>query len=275
MKKVSKKVLTIILSIIIASFSISNLVIFANAEMNTETETEQNTSVTTTAFVTTTKPATTKKPVHVHKCKWVTTKKATLKKTGKKVYKCTSCGKITKTAKIAKLKKLSTPTGLKYTTKFVKKAWDTSYHMEPRVTVKFNKVKNATGYKIQYKYEKWKNYKTKVVKSNSYTFISFGQTYLSTKYYVKVAAITDKEGYANSSYTKAKTIKLKPVKEINVCPKCGWKKGEGKGYCETFVSEVYCPYCGKLVPDGTCHHCTVKSPDPYTEYYDINTGKKF
>ena len=265
MKKVSKKVLTIILSVILVFASLSGTLIFANA--NTETNT--GTTAKTVATVKTTKP------VHVHKCKWVTTKKATLKKTGKKVYKCTSCGKITKTATVAKLKKLSTPKNVKYSVKFVKQDVGTYYVMMPRVTVKFNKVKNATGYKIQYKYEKWKNYKTKVVKDNSYTFISFGQTHLSTKYYVKVAAITDKEGYVNSSYTKAKTVKVNEIKMIDVCPKCGWENGKGKGYCETFVREVYCPYCGKLVPDGTCHHCTVKYPGPYIEYYDIDTGKKF
>ena len=265
MKKVKVKVLTIILSVILVFASLSGTLIFANA--NTETNT--GTTAKTVATVKTTKPA------HTHSYKWIVTKKATLTKKGKKVYKCSDCGKVAKTATVAKLKKLSTPKNVKISVKYVKTPSGTCYDMMPRVTVKFNKVKNATGYKIQYKYEKWKNYKTKVVKNNSYTFISFGQTHLSTKYYVKVAAITDKEGYANSSYTKAKTIKLKPVKEINVCPKCGWKKGIGKGYCETFVSEVYCPYCGKIVPDGTCHHCTVKSPGPYIVYYDIDTGKKY
>lgn len=264
MKKVKVKVLTIILSVMLVFASLSGTLIFANA--NTETNT--GTTAKTVATVKTTKPA------HTHSYKWVVTKKATLTKTGKKVYKCSSCGKVAKTATVAKLKKLSTPKNVKYSVKFVKTPWDTCYLMKPRVTVKFNKVKNATGYKIQYKYEKWKKYKTKVVKNNSYTFISFGQTYLSTKYYVKVAAITDKEGYSNSSYTKAKTIKLKPVKEIDVCPKCGWKKGKGKGYCETFVSEVYCSHCGKFVPDDTCHHCTIPNTVKYFYKYDLDTGKR-
>ena len=272
MKKVSKKVLTIILSIIIASFSISNLVIFANAETNTETETEQNTSVTT-ASVTTTKPTTTKKPVHVHKCKWVTTKKATLKKTGKKVYKCTSCGKITKTAKIAKLKKLSTPKITKVSTKYVKTPNDVCYQMMPKVTVKWNKVKNATGYEIYYKEESWKNYKTKTVDTNSYTFTSFGTVQGTEKRFVKIVAITDKEGYVDSSASKVKTIKMKRIEKIDECPDCHWKKGKGKGYCETFVGEVYCPHCAKFVPRDTCHHCTVSNKSKEFWKYDCDTGK--
>ncbi|MEE1002897.1 MAG: hypothetical protein U0L17_04070 [Acutalibacteraceae bacterium] len=267
-----KRVLSIFILIllVVGIFSVVPASANANTEMNTETE--QNTSVTT-ASVTTTKPATTKKPVHVHKCKWVTTKKATLKKTGKKVYKCTSCGKITKTATVAKLKKLSTPKNVKISVKYVKTPSDTCYDMMPRVTVKFDKVKNATGYKIQYKYEKWKNYKTKVVKNNSYTFISFGNYNSATKYSIKVAATTDKEGYANSSYTKAKTVKVKEIKMIDICPKCNWKKGEGKGYCETFVGEGYCFHCGKFVPDDTCHHCTVSNKVKNFYKYDFDSGK--
>lgn len=249
MKKVKTKVLTIILSVIFLFSSLSGTMILVNADTNT-------------------------KSAHVHSYKWVVTKKATLTKTGKKVYKCSSCGKVEKTATVAKLKKLSTPKNVKISVKYVKKAMDFCYEMLPRVTVKFDKVKNATGYKIQYKHENWKNYKTKVVKNNSYTFISFGEYFYTAKYSIKVTATTDKGGYANSSSTKAKTIKLKPIEQIFVCPKCGLKKGEGKGYCETIVNDSYCTRCGKFVPDGDCHHCTVPYTGSNIAYYDEETGEK-
>ena len=263
MKKVKVKVLTIILSVILVFASLSGTLIFANA--NTETNT--GTTAKTVATVKTTKP------VHVHKCKWVTTKKATLKKTGKKVYKCTSCGKITKTAKIAKLKKLSTPKITKVSTKCVKTSTGEDYLMLPKVTVKWNKVKNATGYEIYYKEESWKNYKTKTVDTNSYTFTSFGTIAETEKRFVKVVAITDKKGYVDSSASKVKTIKMKPIKVIKECPKCHWKQGEGKGYCETFVGEGYCFHCGKFVPRDTCHHCTVSNKSKEFWKYDYDTGK--
>ena len=251
-----KKVLTMIISLFLALLTLTSAMVFANAETDTSSENKTSTTAVT----------------HTHSYKWVVTKKATTKKTGVKAYKCSGCGNIAKTAKIAKLKKLKTPTGFRLSTKYVKVETDVKYAKESRIVIKFNKVKNATAYKIKYKKTgSKKNYKTKIVKTNSCTLKNLDDL---TKYTIKVAAITTKSGYANSSHTKVKRIKTKEYIWINICNVCGWKKnGKGKGYCETWVTAGYCQHCGKPVEAYTCHHCTVSNKSKDFWKYDHETGK--
>lgn len=196
-----KKVLTIIISLFLALITLTGTMVFVNAE----TDTNSTTAAT-----------------HTHSYKWVVTKKATTKETGVQEYKCSDCGDVAKTAKIAKLKKLQTPTGLKLSTKYIKKEADSVYINESCIVVKFNKVKNATKYKIKYKITGSKSkYKTKTVTTNSCTLKNLDDL---KKYTIKVTAITTKSGYTNSSYTKVKRIKTKIDKWIDICNVCGWKK---------------------------------------------------
>lgn len=91
-------------------------------------------------------------------------------------------GMVTVTATIKKEAKLSAPT-------FTKK-----------ITVTWNKVKNATGYKFKYSTDK-KNWKTITVDSNSADIpVSSGKTY-----YYKVAA---RNGSKTGSYSKVSSIKI-------------------------------------------------------------------
>lgn len=128
-----------------------------------------------------------------HDFKWITTKKATYFTNGEKVYKCSVCGKINKTAIITQLK-LKTPK-VKYT------------GGKKKVTVKYTKVAGATGFQVRYRVKgKWtvktfnvKRSATKVVKN-----LKKGKYKVQTRVFAKQG---DKKAY--SSWTKAKVIRVK------------------------------------------------------------------
>ena len=125
-----------------------------------------------------------------HKCKWVTTKKATYFAKGKKVYKCTECGTVLKKKAIKKLAPKVT----------VKKSGKT-------LKVSYKKVKGAKGYQIKYvigKKKVVKTYKSAKAATRKIKKLKKG-TY---KVYVRAYKLKNsKKVY--SSWSSVKKIKIK------------------------------------------------------------------
>ena len=135
-----------------------------------------------------------------HKYEWVTTKKATYFKKGKKVYKCTVCDKVLKTETIPK-KKLKVP---KFTVTVDGE----------KVKLKCYKVKGATQFYVRVFTEKEKlfpikaadyNYndkKSRTVNINKYKY-ECSRLIIPGTYYVRVAA----ERYVNGKFAQSKWSK--------------------------------------------------------------------
>lgn len=128
-----------------------------------------------------------------HSYRWIITKKATYFASGKKVYKCSACGKVAKTATIAKLKLKTPSASVKSGKKYIK--------------VTYKKVSGATGFQVLYKKGSKSVVKTfKTTKSATKTISKLKKgTY---KVYVR-AFVQYKSKKAYSSWTRAKKVKVK------------------------------------------------------------------
>lgn len=132
-------------------------------------------------------------PTKAHSYKWVVTKKASYVSNGIKSYKCSLCGRVLKTASIAKLK-LKTPT---FSVSAGKKLFK----------VKYTKVTGATGFQVKYTIGKKTVTKTfNQAKSVTKTISGLKKG----KYSVQIRAFT-KQGSKTvySNWTNAKTVKVK------------------------------------------------------------------
>lgn len=271
-----KKVLTMIISVALVLTSLFCTTIYANAntEINTETITDitENTTESTTTINEPTVPA----PITAEK----TTEKVTSVTTSTKAPATTAKVTTTKkntiastTAFTGKPRKLKAPKNIKIKVKYVKTPCDGFYQMYPHTIISFKPVKGATAYRIKYTYaaykysDKWtklskkekkKSTKTLIIKTN-YFNLDDGiiNDNCPVKYEFKIQALSNNPKHKKSTYSKPKTVKYKKQKTINVCPRCGLKKGEGKGYCQTFARDCYCEHCAEFVEYGTCHHCSV------------------
>ena len=132
-------------------------------------------------------------PTKVHSYKWVVTKKASYVSNGLKSYKCSVCGKVLKTATIAKLK-LKTPS---FSVSAGKKLFK----------IKYTKVTGATGFQVKYTIGKKTVTKTfNQAKSVTKTIsgLKKGSYKVQIRAFVKQGSKT-----AYSDWTKAKTVKVK------------------------------------------------------------------
>ena len=129
-----------------------------------------------------------------HKYKWVTTKKATYFAKGTSSYKCTTCGKVSKTKSIAKL--------------VLKKPSFKLTGAKGKFTVKYTKVTGATGFEVKYKLGKGKFKTIKVTTKKSMSKVI--KKLKKGKYTVQIRAVV-KNGKktAYSSWASAKKVTVK------------------------------------------------------------------
>lgn len=294
-----KKVLTMIISVALVLTSLFCTMIYANAntEINTETITDitKNTTESTTTINEPIVPA----PTTAEKITEKATSVTTSTKAPVTTAKVTTTKKNTTastTAFTGKLRKLKAPKNIKIKVKYVKTPCGGFYEMVPHTIISFKPVKGATAYRIKYTYaaykysDKWTKLSKKVKKKNAKTLIIKTNYFdlddgiindnCPVKYEFKIQALSNNPKYKKSAYSKPKTVKYKKVEYINVCPRCGRKNGEGKGYCQAFARDCYCEHCAEFVEYGTCHYCSVPKKingKLNKDFYKYNpaTGEKY
>lgn len=133
---------------------------------------------------------------HDHTYKWSTTKKATYFATGKKVYKCTGCGNVSKTKSIAKLK--------------LPKSTVTYKAGSKKITVKYKKIADSKGFQVRYRLTTSKTWKTVTFNTTKSATKYLKSLKKNKKYYLQARAFTksgSKKVY--SDWMPRKTIKVK------------------------------------------------------------------